>query len=174
MNLEIALTEEMLAIASGVRPQDCCLVPERRAEVTTEGGLDVLSQVGRVREACARLREAGSRVALFVDPDPAQIAACAEAGAPVVELHTGTYCEADGARSARELERLQRAAALAVQLGLEVHAGHGLHYRNVQPVAAIPEIVELNIGHAIIARAVFSGLAAAVCEMKALMVAARA
>ncbi len=174
MNLEIALTEEMLAIASGVRPQDCCLVPERRAEVTTEGGLDVLSQLGRVREACARLREAGSRVALFVDPDPAQIAACAEAGAPVVELHTGTYCEADGARSARELERLQRAAALAVQLGLEVHAGHGLHYRNVQPVAAIPEIVELNIGHAIIARAVFSGLAAAVCEMKALMVAARA
>ena len=174
MNLEIALTEEMLAIASGVRPQDCCLVPERRAEVTTEGGLDVLSQVGRVREACTRLREAGSRVALFVDPEPSQIEACAEAGAPVVELHTGTYCEADGAHAGLELERLQRAAVLAVQLGLEVHAGHGLHYRNVQPVAAIPEIVELNIGHAIIARAVFSGLAAAVCEMKALMVAARA
>lgn len=174
MNLEIALTDEMLAIASGVRPQDCCLVPERRAEVTTEGGLDVLSQVGRVREACTRLGEAGSRVALFVDPEPSQIEACAEAGAPVVELHTGTYCEADGAHAALELERLQRAAALAVQLGLEVHAGHGLHYRNVQRVAAIPEIVELNIGHAIIARAVFSGLAAAVCEMKALMVAARA
>lgn len=174
MNLEMAVTDEMIAIARRIRPADCCLVPERRAEVTTEGGLDIAGQVGRLTESCALLAASGIRVALFVDPDPAQIDACARVRAPVVELHTGRYCEAQGATAARELERLRAAARLAASLGLEVHAGHGLHYQNVAPIAAIPEIVELNIGHAIIARAVFAGLADAVRDMKALMVAARA
>jgi pyridoxine 5-phosphate synthase len=174
MNLELAVTDEMLEIARAVRPPDCCLVPERRQEVTTEGGLDAAGQVQRLKEATALLVHQGIRVALFIDPDPHQIEASAQIGAPVVELHTGAYAESAGSRQATELERLRSAARQASSLGLEVHAGHGLNYHNVQPVAAIPEIVELNIGHSIIARAVFDGLAAAVRDMKALMVAARA
>jgi pyridoxine 5-phosphate synthase len=173
MNFEMAVTEEMLAIAAEVRPADCCLVPEKRAELTTEGGLDVAAQAARVAGACATLAAAGIRVALFIDPDRAQVEAAARSGAPAVELHTGAYAEASGAGRATELERLRAAARLAAQLGLVVHAGHGLDYHNVQPVAAVAEIVELNIGHAIVARAVFTGLAAAVRDMKALMQAAR-
>lgn len=173
MNLELAVTDEMLAIALELRPQDCCLVPERRLEITTEGGLDVAAQLPRVREACARLRQAGVRVALFIDPDPRQIEAAAQALAPVIELHTGAYAEGEGGRRAAELERLRAGALLGARLGLEVHAGHGLDYHNVQPVAATAQIVELNIGHAVIAHAIFVGLPAAVREMKALMVAAR-
>ncbi|MBV8340760.1 MAG: pyridoxine 5'-phosphate synthase [Gammaproteobacteria bacterium] len=174
MNLEMAVTDEMLAIAAEVRPADCCLVPERRSELTTEGGLDIAAQAQRVAEACARLRAAGIRVALFIDPDRAQIEAAAAAGAPAIELHTGAYAEATGAAAATELERLRAGARLASGLGLEVHAGHGLNYRNVRPVAALREVVELNIGHAIIAHALFVGLPAAVREMKALMQDARA
>jgi pyridoxine 5-phosphate synthase len=173
MNLEMAVTEEMLDIAERVRPEDCCLVPEKRSELTTEGGLDVIGQSSRIAEACARLKSRGMRASLFIDPDRAQIDAAAATGAPVVELHTGAYAEAAGAGQAAELHRLQDAARHAVALGLTVHAGHGLHYHNVQPVAAIAEIVELNIGHAIIARALFHGLAPAVSEMKHLMLAAR-
>jgi pyridoxine 5-phosphate synthase len=173
MNLEMAATDAMIAIARRLRPQDCCLVPERREELTTEGGLDVAAQPGRLRDACAALREAGSRVSLFVDPEPAQLEAAFEAGAPVVELHTGAYAEAEGERQALELSRLLEAARFGSRIGLTVHAGHGLHYHNVQPVAAIAEIVELNIGHAIVARAVVDGIAAAVRDMKHLMTAAR-
>jgi pyridoxine 5-phosphate synthase len=174
MNLELAVTDEMLAIAAEVRPADCCFVPERRQEITTEGGLDVTAQAARVRDATTRLRQAGVRVALFIDPDPRQVEAAAHAGAPVIELHTGAYAAAPGASAATELERLRAAARLGSSLGLEIHAGHGLNYRNVQPVAALREIVELNIGHALIAHALFVGLPAAVREMKALMAAARA
>ena len=173
MNLEMAVTDEMIAIARDVRPSDCCLVPEKRQEITTEGGLDVAGQVQRIKEATAALMGQGIRVSLFIDPDPPQIEAAARAGAPVVELHTGTYAEASGSHQATELQRLHAGARLAASLGITVHAGHGLHYHNVQPVAAIPEIVELNIGHSIISRAVFDGLTVAVREMKALMVAAR-
>jgi len=174
MNLELAVTDEMLALTAEVRPADCCFVPERRQELTTEGGLDVAAQAARLRDAATYLRQAGVRVALFIDPDPHQVEAAAHAGAPVVELHTGAYAEAAGASTATELERLRAAARLGASLGLEVHAGHGLNYRNVQPVAALREIVELNIGHALIAHALFVGLPAAVREMKALMAAARA
>jgi pyridoxine 5-phosphate synthase len=174
MNLEMALSDEMIAIARRVRPADVCLVPERRAEVTTEGGLDVCGQVEKLREACGVLAAAGSRVALFIDPEARQIEAAAQAGAPCIELHTGAYCSASGGSRALELERLRSATRLAATLGLEIHAGHGLNYQNVQPIAAISDIVELNIGHAIIARALFSGLAPAVREIKALMLAARA
>ncbi len=173
MNLEMAATDAMIEIARRVRPQDACLVPERREEVTTEGGLDVAGQVARLRECCAALREAGSRVSLFIDPEPKQLEAAFEAGAPVVELHTGAYADSSGERQALELMRLVEAARFGSRIGLTVHAGHGLHYHNVQPVAAIAEIVELNIGHAIVARAVVDGLAAAVREMKSLMTAAR-
>ncbi len=173
MNLEMAVTDEMIRIAGAVRPQDCCLVPESRREITTEGGLDVHGMSARVAEACAALAAAGIRVSLFVDPDPAQIEAARRAGAPVVELHTGAYAEAGGSARAREFERLRVAARAAAALGLTVHAGHGLHYHNVAPVAAIPEIVELNIGHAIVARALFDGIAQAVRDMKRLMAAAR-
>ncbi|HEV8019437.1 MAG TPA: pyridoxine 5'-phosphate synthase [Steroidobacteraceae bacterium] len=173
MNLEMAVTDEMLAIAAAVRPADCCLVPERRAELTTEGGLDVDAQLTRIAAAAAQLRQAGVRLALFIDPERRQIEAAARAGAPVIELHTGAYAHATGAAAATELERLRAGARLAASLGLEVHAGHGLNYHNVQPVAAVPEIVELNIGHALIAHAVFVGLPAAVREMKALMKEAR-
>jgi pyridoxine 5-phosphate synthase len=173
MNLEMAVTDEMLAIAAEVRPGDCCLVPEKRTELTTEGGLDVAGQVARIRAAAAALGGAGIRVALFIDPEPAQIEAAAASGAPAVELHTGAYCDATAGGRATELERLRAGARLAARLGLEVHAGHGLDYHNVQPIAAIGEIVELNIGHAIVARALFTGLAAAVRDMKALMQAAR-
>jgi pyridoxine 5-phosphate synthase len=174
MNLEMAVTDEMLDIARAVRPPDCCLVPEKRQEITTEGGLDAAGQVQRLKEATALLVHAGIRVSLFIDPDPQQIEAAAQIGAPVVELHTGAYAESAGSHRATELQRLHSGARLASSLGLEVHAGHGLNYHNVQPVAAITEIVELNIGHAIIARAVFDGLAVAVRQMRELMAAARA
>jgi len=174
VNLEMAVTDAMLAIALRTAPSDCCFVPERRAELTTEGGLDVAGQRGKITEACKRLRDAGIRVSLFVDPDLAQLEASAAAGAPVVELHTGAYAEASGADAGREIERVRTAAQRAAALGLVVHAGHGLNYHNVAPIAAIGEIVELNIGHAIVAQALFDGFAAAVAKMKALMVAARA
>ncbi|HXS27077.1 MAG TPA: pyridoxine 5'-phosphate synthase [Steroidobacteraceae bacterium] len=174
MNLEMAVTDEMIDIAREVRPADCCLVPERRAEITTEGGLDAAGQAAHIAEAAVALRESGIRVALFIDPEPRQVEAAARIGVPAIELHTGAYSEAAGAQRAIELERLHASARLGAGLGLEVHAGHGLNYQNVGPVAAVREIVELNIGHAIIARAVFSGVEAAVREMKALMQAARA
>lgn len=174
MNLEMAVTDEMLAIAADVLPEDCCLVPERRDELTTEGGLDVTRQPGRIADACASLAARGIRVSLFVDADLAQLEAAAAAGAPVVELHTGAYAGATGRARQRELERVTTAARQAAALGLVVHAGHGLHYHNVGPVAAIADIAELNIGHAIIARAVFDGLGTAVAEMKHLIMAARA
>lgn len=174
MNLEMAVTAEMLDIACQVRPPHCCLVPEKRQELTTEGGLDVAGQGARVGAAVERLTQHGVRAALFIDPEPAQIEASARLGAPAIELHTGAYAEARGTERARELDRLRSGAHLAARLGLEVHAGHGLDYHNVQPVAAIAEIVELNIGHAIIARAVFHGLPEAVRQMRALMSAARA
>ena len=173
MNLEMAVTDEMLQIAAAVRPQDCCLVPEKRAEVTTEGGLDVAGQAARIRDACAQLKAAGIRVSLFIDPDPRQVEASMQAGAPVIELHTGAYAESAGANRAREFERIRAAAESADKLGLIVNAGHGLNYHNVQPIASIEPIVELNIGHAIIAQAVFDGLARAVSEMKRLMIEAR-
>lgn len=173
MNLEMAATEEMVAIAREVRPSDCCLVPERRAEVTTEGGLNVVSQESQIKEMTAKLKEAGIRVSLFIDPEHAQIDAALRVGAPVVELHTGAYAEASGEHRARELKRVQEAARYAARIGLTVHAGHGLNYHNVEPIAAIPEIVELNIGHAIVARAVIDGFRIAVAEMKRLMIEAR-
>jgi pyridoxine 5-phosphate synthase len=173
MNLEMAVTEEMLCIACDIKPSDCCLVPESRAELTTEGGLDVAGQQARIRDACVRLADNGIRVSLFVDPDPRQLGAAAETGVPVVEIHTGAYAEAADDRQDEELERVAEAAAHAHELGLTVHAGHGLHYRNVQPIAAIREIVELNIGHAIIAQSVFDGIESAVSEMKRLMNEAR-
>jgi len=173
MNLEIAVTPEMLAFALEVQPQDACLVPEKRAEVTTEGGLDVASQLEPVAQACRRLAAGGIRVSLFIDPDAEQVDAAARAGAPVVELHTGRYAEAQGAERGRELARLADAARRATAAGLAANAGHGLDYHNVGPVAAIPELVELNIGHAIVARAVMTGFGPAVREMKRLMTAAR-
>lgn len=173
MNLEMGLTQEMLDIAVQVRPHDCCLVPENRVEITTEGGLDVAADLERVAAGVRTLAAAGIRVALFIAPDLVQIEAAKRSGAPVIELHTGSYAEATGAAQAREFERLASAARRAAALGLEVHAGHGLTYQNVMPVAAIPEIVELNIGHCIIARAIFSGLDTAVRDMKALMTGAR-
>src|SRR5690606_35825968 len=173
INLEMAVTTEMLDLATRVKPADVCLVPERREELTTEGGLDVAGARDRIAEACRRLAAAGIRVSLFVDPEPHQLEAAVEAGAPVVEIHTGAYADADETSRAAELERVVAAAARARALGLQVHAGHGLNYDNVQPVAAIPEIVELNIGHAIVSRAVFDGIAEAVREMKRLMREAR-
>lgn len=173
MNLEMAITDEMLAIACQVRPQDVCLVPERRAELTTEGGLDVAGRFAAVSAACARLAAAGIRVSLFIDADPQQLDAAHAAGAPVVELHTGAYAELAGAAQARELERLRAALEHGRQRGLVVNAGHGLSYHNVQAIAALPGIAELNIGHAIVAEALFSGWDAAVREMKRLMVEAR-
>jgi pyridoxine 5-phosphate synthase len=173
MNLEMAVTDEMLGIAREVRPSDCCFVPERRAEITTEGGLDAASDIQRLKEATASLVGHGIRVALFIDPDPHQVQAAGEIGAPVIELHTGAYAVSAGSRRATELERLHAAARQGAALGIEVHAGHGLNYHNVQPVAAIRHIVELNIGHAIIGRALFDGLQVAVREMKSLLAAAR-
>lgn len=173
MNLEMAATDDMIAFALRLLPQDCCLVPESRAELTTEGGLDVLRLAAPVGAACAALGAAGIRVSLFIDPDPRQVEAAQRAGAPVIELHTGTYADASGAACAREFERLRTAARIAASQGLSVNAGHGLNYHNVVPIAAIPEIVELNIGHAIVARAVFDGLGKAVRDMKDLMQAAR-
>ncbi len=174
MNLEMAVTEEMLEIACRIRPADCCLVPERREELTTEGGLDVAGQKDRIREACTRLAKAGVRVSLFIDAEPEQVAAAAAVGAPVIELHTGHYADAhDEAARARELQRIVQAVEQGHELGLQVNAGHGLHYHNVSEIAAIPGVRELNIGHAIIARAIFTGLEEAVREMKRLMTEAR-
>lgn len=173
MNLECAVTDEMLGIAIATAPSDVCLVPEKREELTTEGGLDVSGQLDRIGDACTRLAQAGIRASLFIDPDPAQLDAAVAAGAPVVELHTGRYAEAEGDAQRRELERLVQAARYGDTLGLTINAGHGLHYDNVQPVARIGQIAELNIGHAIIARAVFDGLAHAVSEMKRLILAVR-
>jgi pyridoxine 5-phosphate synthase len=170
MNLEAAVTPEMIAFARRVRPHDVCLVPERRAELTTEGGLDVAGALKRVERACRDLGAAGIRVSLFIDADRKQVDAAVAAGAPVVELHTGHYADARGAGSRRRaLERIRAAAEDAAGKGLRVNAGHGLNYENVGPIAAIAPITELNIGHAIIARAVFVGISQAVREMKALL-----
>ncbi len=174
MNLECAVTDEMLGIAVATAPSDCCLVPEKCEELTTEGGLEVAGQEQRVAGAVRRLSDAGIRVSLFIDPDREQLDAAVAVGAPVVELHTGAYAECEDEVRRDELDRLRDAAAYGRKLGLVIHAGHGLHYHNVADVAAIPEIVELNIGHAIIARAVFDGLPVAVSEMKRLMLEARA
>jgi pyridoxine 5-phosphate synthase len=174
LNLEMAVTDSMIELAAKHRPSDCCLVPERREELTTEGGLDVAGQKHRVTDAYRTLAQHGIRVSLFIDPDSAQIEASAEIGVPVVELHTGAYADASGAAVARELARIEAGVARARSLGLVVHAGHGLNYHNVTPIAAMRSIVELNIGHAIVAQALFDGFAGAVAKMKALMVAARA
>lgn len=173
MNLEMAVTEEMLGIAARIRPAACCLVPEKREELTTEGGLEVAAQPERIAAACAQLGAAGIRVSLFIDPDARQVEAAVAAGAPAVEIHTGAYAEAGEDSRAAEFDRIASAAAHANKLGLLVHAGHGLHYGNVQPVAEIAAISELNIGHSIISRAVFDGIGAAVQEMKRLMLDAR-
>ena len=175
LNLEMAVTEEMLDIACRASPSDCCLVPEKRHELTTEGGLDVAGRLSLVSRAVARLTEAGIRASLFIDPDRDQVDAAAVAGARVVELHTGVYADALASADQRhELERIRSAAEYAKQLGITVHAGHGLNYRNVKQVAAIPEIVELNIGHSIVAQAVFDSIGPAVAAMKRLMTEARA
>lgn len=173
MNLEMAVTDEMIDIACRIGPQDCCLVPEKRAELTTEGGLDVVANFDRVQSACTTLAEHGIRVSLFVDPDNTQLAASSEAGASVVELHTGAYADTEGEQQTAEFERIREAVDHGAALGLTLHAGHGLHYENVSRIAAIAGIVELNIGHAIVARAVFDGMQAAVAEMKRRMQKAR-
>lgn len=173
LNLEMAVTDEMLAIAEALQPQECCLVPERREELTTEGGLDVIGHKAKIQDACARLAEANVRVSLFIDPDEAQIEMAAEIGAPVIEIHTGRYADTEGEAQRQEFERIVRAVNTGVKAGLYVNAGHGLHYHNVEPIAAILPIKELNIGHAIVARAVFTGLAESVREMKRLMEKAR-
>ncbi len=170
VNFEMAATAEMIGIATRLRPHGACIVPERRAEITTEGGLDVVNNFATLRPAIAKLQDAGIRVSLFVDPDAAQVAASAELGANVVELHTGAY--ANGRLG--ELERLRAAATYAAQLGLECHAGHGLTFANVQAVAALPQVVELNIGHYLIGEALLTGLPSAIAEMKRLMIEARA
>jgi pyridoxine 5-phosphate synthase len=172
MNLECAVTTEMLAIACRIRPQDVCLVPEKREELTTEGGLDVIGHFDTIRQAVNQLHDAGIRVSLFIDADDAQIEAASRTGSTVIELHTGAFSDAQGNAAQTELDRIRAAAAHGVALGLRVNAGHGLHYGNVQSVAAIPGIAELNIGHAIVARAVFDGWEKAVRDMKALMVTA--
>lgn len=175
MNLEMAVTAEMIAIAERVKPQHCCLVPEKRTEVTTEGGLDVVGNEAAIKAACERLARAGIEVSLFIDPEPTQLDASIRCGAPVVELHTGAYAGAEDEQvRAQELARIERAVAHGLAHGLIVNAGHGLDYRNVAPVAAIAGINELNIGHAIIARAIVVGLAVAVREMKALVIGAAA
>jgi pyridoxine 5-phosphate synthase len=174
MNLEMAVTDEMIGIATDLKPSDVCLVPEKREELTTEGGLDVAGQLDKVTDACARLKEAGIRVSLFINPDREQLDAAVQAGAPVVELHTGRYADTDGAEQAKELQRIVDAAKYGHDQGLVINAGHGLHYKNVKPIAAIEQIVELNIGHSIVSRAVFDGLSVAVSEMKRLMLEGRA
>jgi pyridoxine 5-phosphate synthase len=163
----------MLDFACMIKPADVCLVPEKRAEVTTEGGLDVVGHFSDVQAAVRQLQAEGIRVSLFIDADEQQIAAAAESGAPVIELHTGRYADTEGAEQAAELERIKAGTRFGVQRGLKVNAGHGLHYTNVQPIAAIPDIAELNIGHAVVAHAVFVGWENAVREMKAIMTATR-
>jgi pyridoxine 5-phosphate synthase len=171
MNLEMAVTEDMVTFAERLRPHDVCLVPERREELTTEGGLDVLNQIGRITDACQRLAAVGTRVSLFIDAEPAQIDAAVRVGAGVIEIHTGHFADAsDEQLRLQEYQRILAAVKHGVAAGLQVNAGHGLNYHNVAEIAAIPEICELNIGHAIIARALFSGLTLAVQEMKRLMV----
>ncbi len=173
MNLESAVTEEMIAIACRIRPHDVCLVPERREEVTTEGGLDVIRYFDEVRAAVDKLIRHDIRVSLFIDADDEQIKASAETGATVIELHTGQYADTEGDEQQKEYERIRRAVTTGIQQGLKVNAGHGLHYTNVQAIAAIPDIAELNIGHAIVAHAVFVGWTNAIREMKAIMVRSR-
>jgi pyridoxine 5-phosphate synthase len=172
MNLEMAVTEEMLTFAEKIRPNDVCLVPEKREELTTEGGLDVAGQQEKMLEACQRLHRAGIQVSLFIDPDKTQIDAAVAVKAPVVEIHTGRFADTDNSQI--ELNRIIKAAEYAAQQGLQVNAGHGLHYHNVAEIARIPQFCELNIGHAIIARSIFTGFNQAVAEMKRLMVEARA
>jgi pyridoxine 5-phosphate synthase len=174
MNLEMAVTDEMLAFAERLRPHDVCLVPERREELTTEGGLDVVTQIERIQEACQRLAAVGTRVSLFIDADPDQIDAAARVGAPVIEIHTGHFADApDDQLRQQEYQRILTAVKHGVEADLLVNAGHGLNYHNVADIAIIPEVCELNIGHAIVARALFSGFAEAVREMKRLMIEAR-
>ncbi len=173
MNLESAVTDEMVSFALKVRPQDICLVPERREELTTEGGLDVVQHFERIKNACSRLADAGIRVSLFIDAMDVQIEAASKAGAPVIEIHTGHYANCSGEEREAELERIRRAVDGAIGLGLKVNAGHGLDYHNVTEIAAIPEIEELNIGHAIVAHALFVGLGDAIKAMKKLMLEAR-
>jgi len=170
LNMEMAVTDEMIDIAIKVRPYACCLVPEKRTELTTEGGLDVAGNVRRMQQVCTKLADAGIEASLFIDPDAAQIEAAVKAGAPVVELHTGRFAEAkNSSQQIQELTRIRQAAHLAHAAGLQVNAGHGLHFYNVEAICAIPEIVELNIGHSIIAQALFSGLAQTVKDLKQLM-----
>ncbi|EGT3624232.1 pyridoxine 5'-phosphate synthase [Morganella morganii] len=174
MNLEMAVTDEMVEIACRIKPAFCCLVPEKRQEVTTEGGLDVAGQKEKIARAVKRLTEAGIKVSLFIDPDHTQIDAADDVGAPFIEIHTGAYADAETSQEEdKEFVRIKDAVAYAAGKGLKVNAGHGLNYHNVQRVAALPAIYELNIGHAIIGRAVFSGLAAAVADMKTLLREAR-
>ena len=169
LNLEMAVTPAMLAFAENLHPDDACFVPEKREELTTEGGLDVASHRQKIREAVQRLKGIGVHVSLFVDPEPAQIEASQGAGAHAVEIHTGTYCNAVGIQRDKQLQAIVQAAKLAQSLGLEVHGGHGLNYDNVLPIVKIPEMVELNIGHSVIARAVIVGITQAVREMKDLL-----
>jgi pyridoxine 5-phosphate synthase len=170
MNLEMAVTDEMIAIAEKVQPEDCCLVPERREELTTEGGLDVIIQEEKITQACGQLADSGVRVSLFIDADPNQIEAAKRCGAPAIEIHTGHFADATSkGEELKELKKIVEAVDFAHDLGLKINAGHGLNYQNVKKVAMIPQIKELNIGHAIIAEAVFSGLPDAVKKMKQLM-----
>jgi len=173
MNLEAAVTQEMIDFACRIRPADVCLVPEKRTEITTEGGLDVVRFHKEVAAAVKQLQGENIRVSLFIDADEAQIQAAADVGAPVIELHTGAYADAEGEKQLEELERVRNGVRWGVQRGLKVNAGHGLHYTNVQAIAAIPQIDELNIGHAIVAHSVFVGWENAVREMKAIMVSTR-
>ncbi len=173
MNLEMAATDEMVAIVSKVKPQDCCLVPEKREELTTEGGLDVAKQIPRIRDICTQLAQNGITVSLFINADKTQIDAACECGAPVVELHTGHYADTQGNEQQDEFERIKNMATYAHSIGLQVNAGHGLTLENTRSIAQLPEIVELNIGHFIVARAVFVGLETATREMKDLMLRAR-
>lgn len=174
MNLEAAVTTEMVDFACRIRPEDVCLVPERREEITTEGGLDVVRYFSQIQSAARQMQMAGIRVSLFIDADPIQIRAAAEAGAPIIEIHTGRYAEAcTEEERQRELEKVHIGVLEGMKYGMKVNAGHGLHYTNVQAIAAIPEIAELNIGHAIVAQALFVGWQNAIKEMKAIMTAAR-
>ena len=170
MNLEMALTDDMLIFAEEIKPEFCCFVPEKREELTTEGGLDVVSQISKIKESCKRLMDVGTRVSLFIDADEKQINAAAETLAPYIEIHTGHYADADNRKKAeKELDNIKKSVRLATSLDLKVNAGHGLNYDNTGNIALIPEILELNIGHSIISRAIFSGLSEAVKEMKAII-----
>jgi len=174
MNLEMAATDEMLEIATKILPEDCCLVPEKRQELTTEGGLDVLSQLGRIKEVCSELSTNNIKASLFIDPDNYQIEAAVECGAPIIEIHTGHYADASSAAEMqKELQKISEACAYAHSLGLQVNAGHGLTLENTKAIAEINSVVELNIGHSIISRALFVGLGAATSEMKQLIQEAR-